>query len=395
MPTVTPDGEALWTVNVRDFDLEEVETCKGYQRLRMNLLNNAVGDFSLSLPDNHVAYDALSSEGSGIVVRPLGNPEVTMSGYITDVYVTENRDSPVGGITVVGLTDEILLAGEIGYPDTSTDITTGPSTMTLGVENDSETGPAETAMKAFVANNIGPAAGITRRRYPFLNVPATAGLGTSGTWTSRFDNLLTLCQQIAINGGLAFRIAQSAPGELTFYVWEPTFNIEARFSVNAGNLTSAVMSLRAPNQTDVIVGGDGEGTARIFTRRETAGLEATYGRRMSKFMSRQSVTDYAELQQELDVELQEGLPEGGITLYPVELPTLRYGVDYRLGDKVSAIVRGIELIQPVRRVVIEYEPGRAPDIVPTVGLPIGDGEMPEDAPIVRDMIRNVQSGMRS
>jgi Siphovirus ReqiPepy6 Gp37-like protein len=394
MPHLTPDGEALWAVNVRDIDLQEIETCKGYEKLRMNLLNNAVGDFSLSLPDNHVAYDALTAEGAGIVARPLGHSDVTMSGFVTDVYVTENRDSEVGGVTVVGLTDDILLAGEVGYPNTAVDVPTG-STTTFGVENDSETGPAETVLKAFVANNIGPAAGITRRRYPFLNIPATTGLGTSGTWTSRFDNLLTLCQQIAINGGLSFRVAQSAPGELTLYVWEPTFNVEARFSVNAGNLTSAVMSLRAPNQTDVIVGGDGEGTARIFTRRETAGLEATYGRRMSKFMSRQSITDYAELQQELDVELQEGLPEGGITLYPVELPSLRYGVHYRLGDEVSAIVRGIELIQPVRRVVIEYEPGRSVDVIPTVGLPIGDGEMPEDAPIVRDMIRNVNSGMRN
>jgi hypothetical protein len=204
-----------------------------------------------------------------------------------------------------------------------------------------------------------------------------------------------LCQQIATVTGLSFRVAQSAPGELTFYVWQPTFNVEARFSVNAQNLTSAVLALRAPNQTETIVGGDGEGLARIFTRRQTAGLEATYGRRMSKFMSRAGLTDYAELQQEMEVELVEGLPEGGMTLYPIELPNLRYGVHYRLGDQVSAVIRGVELVQPVRRVVIEHEAGKPVDVTPTVGLPIGDGEQPEDHPLIRSMIRNVASGMRS
>jgi hypothetical protein len=394
MPHIQHDGESPWIVTVRDADLNEVESCHGYERLRMELVDNGVGDFSLVLSDNHVSYDALTTEGAGIVVRPVGHSEVVCSGYISDVYVTESRDTDVGGLAVTGFTDDILLAGETGFPNTAVDIPTG-STTTLGVEVDSETGAAETVMKSFVGNNIGPAAGIVRRRYSFLNIPASAGLGASSTWTSRFDNLLSLCQQIATVAGLSFRIAQSAPGELTFYVWEPTFNVEARFSVKAQNLTSAVLALRAPNQTETIVGGDGEGLARIFTRRETAGLEATYGRRMSKFMSRAGLTDLAELQQEMEVELVEGLPEGGMTLYPIELPNLRYGVHYRLGDRVSAVIRGIELVEPVRRVVIEHEPGKPVDVVPTVGLPIGDGEEPEDHPLIRSMIRNVASEMRS
>jgi Siphovirus ReqiPepy6 Gp37-like protein len=388
------DGESPWVVTVRDIDLNEVEFCRGYEKLRMELVDNGVGDFSLALSSDHAAYDALTQEGAGLVIRPIGHDEVACSGFISDVYVTESRDTDVGGISVTGFTDEVLLAGELGYPNTTVDVATG-TTTTFGVERDSRTGAAETVLKAFVSNNIGPAAGIVRRRYPFLNIPASTGLGASSTWTSRFDNLLTLCQEIATVAGLSFRIAQSGPGELTLYVWEPEFNVEARFSIQAQNLTSAVLALRAPNQTDTIVGGDGEGTARIFTRRETAGLEAAYGRRLSKFMSRAGITDYAELQQEMEVELVEGLPEGGMTLYPVELPNLRYGVHYRLGDRVSAIVRGIELVEPVRRVVIEHEPGKPVDVIPTVGLPIGDGEEPEDHPLIRSMIRNVASGMRS
>jgi hypothetical protein len=394
MAHIARDGESPWTINVRDKTMHEVETCKGYDRMRMNLFDNGVGDFSLVMSSSHPAYPHLIEPGAGIVVRPLGHSEVTMSGYVADVYVTESRDANVGGVSVVGFTDEILLAGETGFADPDTDIPTN-TTTTIGVQNDSRTGPAETVLKDFVAANIGPTAGIVRRRYPFLQIEPTVGLGPTDTWTSRFDNLLTLCQQIATNADLSFRIVQSAPGQLTLYVWEPQFIPEARFSVQAGNLTSAVLSLRAPNQTEVIVGGDGEGTARLFSRRVTFGLDTDYGRRVSKFMSRQSITDYDELQREMDVELKEGLVTAGITLYPVNLPTLQFGVHYRLGDRVSAVVRGIELVEPVRRVVIEHEAGKAADTVPTVGLPIGDGELPEDAPIVRDMIRNVNSLSRS
>lgn len=388
------DGESPWSITVRDVDMNEVQFANGYERLRLDLVDSGIGEWSLRLATDHPAAIHMLEPGAGIVVRPRGLDTVVTSGPVADLFITEDRDTQVSQITANGFTDDILLS-ELIYIDPTDDVPTG-STTTYSFQRASITATnAETALKQFVADNIGPTAGISRRRYPFLNIPASQGLGPVGTWRSRFGSLLEMCQRIVTYAGLSFRIVQSAQGQLTLEVWEPEIREDVRFSTQAQNLTSAVLSYRAPNLTEVIVGGEGEGVNRIFTRRTVPGLADTWGRRVSKFMSRASIDNYNELQQEAETELVEGAVTAGMTLYPIEQTGTLYGVDYQLGDSVAAVVHDVELVEPVRRVVIEHEAGSAPDIQPNVGLPNTGQERPEDAPLIRSIINNLSSLMRS
>jgi hypothetical protein len=381
-----------WAVTVRDINLNEIESAATYLRLRMDLRFNDIGEWSLRMMNNSPAVAHLLEPGSGIVVRPLGSPNVVLSGWTKEIFLTESRDSEIGFLTAVGFTDNILFA-DLAYIDPSNDVGTF-SSETFAVTHDVESGPAETALKNFVASNIGPAAGIARRRYSFLNIPSSAGLGTSGTWRARFTPLINLCQEIATYGEIGFRIVQSAPGEVTLEVKQPEQREDVRFSVTAHNLTSAVLIYRSQDSTEAIVGMEGEGTARSFLRREQPPGSENWGHRIGKFLDRGSIDDDAEARQEADTLLLEDADTAGMQLYPIEQPGTLYGVDYELGDVVSAVVGGVEVAKPVRRVVIEHEAGRAADIVPSVGLPTGDGESSEDAPLIRDILNNLGSSVR-
>jgi hypothetical protein len=601
------DGQSPWNVTARDINLFEVEQANGYERLRMDLRDSNVGEWTLRIKRNHPAAPYLLQPGSGIVVRPIGHSGVVMSGFIEYMYITESANNEEDNLTFVGFTDEILLS-ELAFPDPSADVsTTGASTFAQ--TDDVRSGPAETALKGYVSANIGPAASIVRRRYPFLNIPATAGLGAPGVWKARFHNLLELCRQIAVYGNLSFRVAQSAPGEVTLYVWEPAQRLDVRFGVKANNLTSAVLTYRAPNMTEGVIGGQGEGAARVFTRRtgggesllimpgasgdyastpdhsslditsdidiridvtlddwtdgtlrtliskynagtnnrswwfrvgttdglqlawSTDGAVATqanatvnptipasgrlalrvtmdvnngaagrtirfytassidgswtqlgtdvvqagttsifsgsaavevgsidvgttsrltgivhaaevrsgiggtivtnpdfrnlardttsfvdsagrtwtingdaeisappvvenWGRRLVRYLDQRNEDTVAGLWQAADTDLYEAAVTGGMTLYPIEYPGTLFGVDYDLGDIVAAVVDDIEIVQPVRRVIIEHEAGRPPDVVPSVGLMGEDGESPEDAPLIKSIIRNITTLMR-
>jgi hypothetical protein len=628
MAHFTRSGTSPWNVSVRDINLNEVETANGYFNLRMDLRESDVGQWTIRLPMNHPAVAHLLQPGSGIVVRPVGHDDVVMSGWTAEMFITETRadstsvatggEAGTGGATFVGFTDEVILT-ELAYPDPDVDVTESGLT-TFGVAHDTRTGPAETVLKAYVEENIGPSAGILRRRYPFLNIPATTGLGASNTWAARFDSLLQLCHEIATYGGLSFRVVQSAPGQVSLEVYESQTLSEIRFSVNAGNLTSALLTYRAPDSTEGVAGLSGEGTARSFTRRQsngisvlaldgasgnyastpdhsslditgdldirvifrldqyppasaqaflgkweqlsgqqqsyvvtvqptglvtffwttdgtdatqlssamatsittmvrsdgTVGMRVTFdvnngagqkvvrffeldeggdingpwssrqtnttagttsifsssaplvagaqdvsgggvnnvsgiilagqvrngidgtivadvdfakqaagdtsfiddtgkiwtvqgdafltgpppvienwGRRVVKFLDRRSDDTLGEAQRAIDTVLIDDAITAGMQLYPIEQEGTLYGVDYRLGDKVAAVVQGVELVEPVRRVVITHEPNKPVDVVPTVGLPIGDGESPEDAPLIRSMLRNLTSVTRS
>lgn len=388
---MSSSGQQPWRVSIRDNALMEVESGAGYKRLRMQRLNNDVGAFSFELPGSHVGVSHLVQPGAGIVVRAEDTNRVEFSGFVLDLYFAESRSSQKGDITAVGVCDNILLAKEFAFPEPETDIPTGSNVTSLDLQ-DTRTGAAETVLKAFVADNIGPAALIARRQYPFLNIPASVGLGDSGTWRGRWQTLLELCQQIAAFGSLSFRIVQSAPGELTLEVWTPATVPQAKFSIEAGNLRYAVATFRAPDVSEIIIGGGGEGSARVFTRRNASGL-GSYGRRIVKFMDRTSTVVYNELQQAGREELAQGVATSGVTLDPIQRADLRYGIDYSVGDIVSAVVQGVEIVDTVEEVLIEHEAGKPETIRPTVGARYEE-ETPIDIPTFRAILRNLTDPAR-
>jgi hypothetical protein len=101
-------------------------------------------------------------------------------------------------------------------------------------------------------------------------------------------------------------------------------------------------SFSQPKLTRTIVGGSGDGAARVFLERTTAdsaAAETLWGRRIEVFTDARNTAVPAELQQAGDEAL---IPDGktivSVSLTPSDDQTMLFGVDWNLGDKVSVVI---------------------------------------------------------
>lgn len=381
-----------YNVNLRGPDFREIETLNGYNRLQFTTIFLDRGSWSISLPIKHptaqVILDAYAAEtlpDYGIVIRPVGSTVVLLSGFIEELYVTEGGDAgPYGAtLTMTGISDDQLLATEQAYIDPTIDVS---STVFTGYTSthDIRTGPAETVLLGYIAANIGPAAGIVRRRYSFLDVPASLGRGSTLTWRARFDNLLEQSQSIATIGGIGFRLAQTNNNKVGVEIWIPAVRDEAMFSVRNGTVSRAELTGRSRTVDQAIVAGGGEGVNRVYFR---VGTTSGVRRRVTLLDQRQSV-DLAEITQAGEEALIEGEGKAGLRLTPVEQPHLRYGIHYRVGDKVAAAVGDQRMIDIVKQVTILHEGSGRPIETPSIGSTDSDDES-EQEPLVRNLAKRL------
>ena len=390
-------GESPYQVTLRH-DWAEVESCAGYRDLRLVPTFLDVGTWTVQLRASSPAARMFLTEHQvgddlarwGIVARRAGTPSILLSGVALDAYVVDTT-SPT--LTLVGVCDNAIAAGETAWPDTTTEIPTA-TTTTHPVEYDSRTGPAETVLLDYVTANIGPAAPITRRRYPWLTIPTSQGRGTTRTWHTRQENLLQLQARIARAADLGFRYVQGDPGLVTLDVWAPQLRPEARFSRASGTISTAELVLRAVDSTEALVAGPGEGTARVFTRQTRTGVFAF---RRARFLDRDrnpgAVPVYDALQTDATEQLITDAVTAGFTFTPTS-QTGGLGSRFDLGDIVTGVVAAQEITDVVEQVTITHTAGQAPKEVPSIGLPNPD-ETPELEHVVRRLATDVGRKARS
>jgi Siphovirus ReqiPepy6 Gp37-like protein len=215
------------------------------------------------------------------------------------------------------------------------------------------TGPAEDVLKAYVEANMGPSAP-GARRVAGLTVEASNGLGASVTGQARFQTLQDLLKGLADVAGLGFTIEQLNNG-LQFQVYQPVDrSSNVRLDLYNGRLTKSDYAYSQPKVTRTIVGGDGDGTARVFLEHSndtSLGAEAAWGRRIEVFADARSTTDPAKLAASgEEVLANDGKTQLSVTINPSDDQTMLFGVDWNLGDKVSVVVGDVELVSVVSEV---------------------------------------------
>jgi hypothetical protein len=376
------DGEQApaWHIMARDSGLVEREWCSVYDDFRVTLIDRDVGDFTIKVPyrvrDEATGTLRLSPpagvlvppDGSpygGIVVRPLGSDNKAFSGSITDAWITEGGEyGDEAVLTAVGLEDTQVLAANVAFPDPAVDIPTG-SLHTFSVEADVETGTSEALSVHYVNVNIGPGA-VARRKVAGLVVPAVLGIGnqTSRTFRARFTNLLELLRELAALGGFTFRVVQSGDGQITLEIRARQDRVEAVFARSNGSLSSATLVRRKARVDDVIALGSGEGAARVMTRVSSASGQVP---RTTRVIDQRHTGEFAELQDAANAELTEGAAQAGVQVTATDLPHMRFGVHYSLGDTVYASIGGQDIADTVRQVVLEHRAGQPPTVTPSIG----------------------------
>lgn len=361
------------TVEVRDVTLAR----KGLILTRdlsmeVKLRWSGVGEWKLTLPGDHPMVPHLRTPGSGLVVTSkidtAGTLGPVFSGPTIRPTRVRNLTNPDGTLTFTGVTDEIFLQDSLAYPSPAV---ADPAAQTAA--NDDQTGARETLMRYFVNANVGPGAPSGRRRGLLSKITiggADGGLGGTTAKSPRFQNLLELLQELAVEATLGFRLVQEGQNLVFRTVAVRDLRKLIRFDINNGTLTSEEVAAQGAALNKAIVAGQGEGVARQIITRTTADSvadETSWGRAIEVFFDRRDTNDLLELQAKGDEELE--LARGGTSakVVPADDTTMRYLLDWREGDWVSVVVDGAERPSVVTESVILVGKDRA-----IAGAALGD-----------------------
>jgi hypothetical protein len=325
-------------VEVRDRDLNRLGVIPSEDLLfqASDEFNN-VGAWSLKLAQDNPLADALRQPGSGIIVSGPGG--VLMSGPTVLPTTSKSQTDPGGSITVEGVSDDVILADCLAWPDPDN---VDPTTQ--ATSHDVRQGSAETLLHQYVNANIGPAAPAERRKAK-LTMGTNLGRGPTVKKSARFPILGNLLKDIAVVANLGFRVIQRG-SVLVFETYEVTDRSGAiRLDVENETLSSHAVAIAPPGATHVIVAGQGEQVQRQFlaaSSEESRAAGAAWGRRIERFVDQRQTDDPNEHQQAAnEVLAEEGFTGVSIRVVPSD-DASSFGEEWGLGDRIAVVVESTE-----------------------------------------------------
>lgn len=289
--------------------------------------------------------------------------------------IEDGDNAGYGSIAITFAEDDALIAARVSYPDPAAAATAQTVTAYY-----TKTGVnAELVLRDVVNKNAGPGA-LVARRIPKLALGTLASVGTNVTITSRWEALGDLLRRVALaGGGLGYRTRQVG-AQILFEVYQPSdLSRQIRFSRGLGNLRSVTYDPASPVANAIIVGGQGDLTARTIREVVDTSSQTGWGR-LEKFLDQTQTDQVAEL----DAAGADALLSNGesvrLQTVTVDTPTQRYGVHYGLGDQVSVeYLPGVEQVQVVRSFHLQASPASGEYITVTIGTQ----ESSNDPAIVR------------
>jgi hypothetical protein len=318
-----------------------------------------VGGYELTLPSRDPKA-ALLTKGAWLEFLTSDDDGI-MAGQIRGIKEVEDENNVGGTLTVYGPSAEQVIADRLAYQ-----VPTSAATNQAAAEYDRRSGVAETVIKAYVNLNAGPGA-LVARRTTGLSIEADNLRGSSVKGSARMMNLLELIQPLALSGGIGFRVVFSTvTGQLEFQVYVPTDKSgTAKFGMQLGNLVSYERTQEAPRSSVAVVGGQGDGTARVFRELIDSAAITLWGNRSEAFVDRRDSTDTVELDQAGTEEIVTNGPINGLAIKTMDTPRLQFYKDYNLGDKVSIPDKGVTDV--LREIELSWTAEKGPSAESTVG----------------------------
>lgn len=361
-----------WRIQVRDANLNRLGELSDYTALDMVLKYNDISTWRLTIDRRSRMAAALRTPGAGIIVTRDGN--TVLSGYWVEEEHT--RGTTRNELTLSGHDDTGWLARRWAHPQPNS-AGSGPPYSTQA--EDVRTGQASTVIRDFVSVNADSSAPSTRK-IPGLAVGGDLFVGATVTGRGRWQSLLALVQELADKSEAAgspvgFVVRQTG-NILSVFVYPPVEAADTiRFSLGLGNLAEFAYRRTAPTCTYAVVGGSGEGTARTIYEKPNSAAIAQWGRIEGELVSA-STNVAAELSQAADKELLDNGVRTSLSVTPIDTEHQRYGIDYVLGYRVTAILDDLgpdgetvagEQVQDIIREVKITLTGGDEKIVPSVG----------------------------
>lgn len=369
---------ARWELLARDADRRVL----GYVTagaFELTVRYNEVGSWQLTAPVESLPQ-GWPAEGAGLIF--LRDGQVFASGNIDADHYQWSATEGRGVYTVNGDTDLGRIAYRIVYPVPESDWEgngSGTSTRT----HFTVTGQASAVVRNFVIWNAGTLARPSRQ-VPGLYLSAGAAFGPTISVSERFTPILEAMRKAAIaGGGIAFDVRDDLQGGLEVLTWQPEDRSQdAVFGVEAGNLLELSVQRVAPVATTALVAGPGEGTDRFTVEVVDGTANPDWGRR-ELFLDQRQIQGpkpaeggepartpadvIAELELSGDEALAENRMQTAVSAKVIDTPTVQFGREYGLGDKVMVLTPHGPLVDLVREVQITVDEAGVEEVVTTIG----------------------------
>lgn len=354
------------TIEVRDHDFNRVGQLTPADLVGSTFVSrfNNVGSWEVRVANDSAMGELLRTPGYGIIVT--GPNGVLISGPTTGAVLEQSVSNPLGDWKITGTDDSIILTERLAYPLPSESDVTKQT-----VAHDDRTGSAEYVLKQYVDVNIGPSA-TAARKIPNLIIQTDADQGETVAGQARFITLQELFYPLAQTGGIGYTVEQSGTN-LEFQVYVPQDKTATvRMDLDNNQLTKTEYAYLSPKSTRVIVAGAGEAEDRLFyeaTNTEAQTAETLWGRRIETFTDARG----SDLQSQLIQIGSEVLVDNGKTIVntsvtPADETTMRYGINWNLGDTITVVINDIEYAAVVTEVGISIQADGV-RIQATVGTP--------------------------
>lgn len=224
---------------------------------------------------------------------------------------------------------------------------------------------AETIMKTLVNHNAGSAATTANGRVRdgqiagyTLAVEADGARGAILSLGCAWDNLLEALQKLAAVGGGDFDLLRTGATSLEFrwYTGQrgTDRSVTLLFALDRGNMAAPQYRHdRIEERTVAVVGGAGDGTARVAVVR--TGTDWASANDSEVFVDARHSGDAATLQAAGDARLQERRARREFDFGVVQTTSCYYGLHYGLGDLVRAQYGAVNTLQKIVGVSISLD----------------------------------------
>lgn len=308
-----------------------------------------------------------------------------MTGRVTEAGSEAGEDGnptlPLAGLDVMG-----ILGGVQCWPVPSSPI--GSQTAARYQAN----GAAEDVLTVAARANLARAHQVT--------VPNSRGRGTPVTLNTRFKNLLELLQvkceaaDLGFTLGLVDEPGTSTRARLTLQFTQPVDrSARVRLSTKVGTLRSWKQNRQAPTATRAVVGGGGQGAARVFRQVVDTAAEAEWGFAAEVFVDARDTSDPALLDARGWEALAEAAAQSSFELDAAEAAGMRYGTHFWLGDKVTVeLLTDTTTVDRLRAVRIDVTRGEGMSVQLIPGNPDSrDNPLFKQAAINRGLHRRLKA----
>jgi len=210
-----------------------------------------------------------------------------------------------------------------------------------GSSGATKSGAAETVIKEFVDEQIGPSAP-AGDQVSGLTIEADGAGGDAVSISRSYRNLMEVCQEIAAIGGGDFDVVGNGDGAWQFKWYDGQLGTDRRttivFATGFGNMENPRLTKYPATANYVLVAGQGEGTDRQWEERPTSGAPTGIDRR-TVFRDARDTSDSSTQQARGDAELDAGKASNELTFGVIQTERYQYGEHYELGDLVTARYR--------------------------------------------------------